>query len=182
MRSKARASLPEGTALTFIPQALHCCTRTLRQVSLSSTTSTRAPRRGPSRSVEGCSRRCGSRGRVSHNVLPRPWLVLIPNSPCISEISCLAMTRPRCPPSLLLDRKCLLCSSACNSASRSPGAMGSPLSCTAMRKRGALPRWSSATTRRISPCSVFFRAFSKRLSNAWRRRVGSPLMTRGTCG
>ncbi|MNN47698.1 hypothetical protein D3C81_1621310 [compost metagenome] len=111
-----------------------------------------------------------------------PVLLLMPNSPCIRPISCLAMTNPRWPPSLLLDRKWWLCNSACNKASRSAAANGSPLSCTAMRRRGSSPRWSSATTSRISPWSVFFRAFSSRLDKAWRRRVGSPLITRGTCG
>ncbi|MNT21112.1 hypothetical protein D3C72_1564370 [compost metagenome] len=60
--------------------------------------------------------------------------------------------------------------------------MGSPLSCTAIRRRGLVLRSSSATTIRISPSSVFFRAFSSRLNSVWRRRVGSPLITRGTCG
>ncbi|MCY1447074.1 hypothetical protein D9M71_636770 [compost metagenome] len=113
-----------------------------------------------------------------------PWLLLdlIPNSPCISMISCLAMTSPRWPPSLLLERKFLRCNSACIKASRSAAGIGSPLSWTAMRRRGRSLRWSSATTNRISPSSVFFRALSSRLSRVWRSRVGSPLMTRGTCG
>ncbi|MNH07497.1 hypothetical protein D3C79_668910 [compost metagenome] len=140
MRKRARASLPDGTALTFMPQALHCCTSTLRHVSLSSTTSTRASRSGLSRSAGGCSRREGSSGKVSHKVLPMPVLLLMPNSPCIRPISCLAMTSPRWPPSLLLERKWWLCNSACSKASRSAAGNGSPLSCTAIRRRGTSPR------------------------------------------
>ena len=182
VRSRARASLPDGTALTCRPQALHCCTSTLRQVSLSSTTSSRAPCSGPSRSEAGCSRRWASRGRVSHRVLP--WLppLWMPKSPCIRRTSWRAMIRPRRPPSLVAERKSLLCSSALSRASRSPASRGRPLSCTAMRRRGSAPLVSRATTSRISPSSVCLKALSSRLSSTWRRRVGSPPTTRGTWG
>ncbi|SVJ72876.1 Uncharacterised protein [Klebsiella pneumoniae] len=182
VRNWASASLPDDTALTFRPQPLHCCTSTLRQVSLSSTTSSRAPCSGPSRSAVGFSSCCGSSGRVSDRVVP--WLLpdWMPNSPPISRTSWRAMIRPRWLPSLLAERKSPLCSSAVSSASRSLASNGWPLSCTAMRRRGVSPWSSRATTSRISPSSVCLNALSSRLRTTWRRRVGSPPMTRGTCG
>ena len=82
-----KTTLADAAALTFRPHAVHCCTSTLRQVSLSSTTRTRAPLSGLSKSEVGCSRCCGSNGNVSHRLVPLFWPVLMPNSPPISMIN-----------------------------------------------------------------------------------------------
>ncbi|MCY1408237.1 hypothetical protein D9M71_235560 [compost metagenome] len=95
VRRWASASLPDATALTSMPQALHCCMTTLRQVWLSSTISSRAPCSGPSRSAAGCSSSCWSSGRLSQRVLPWASPVSMPNCPDISWISWRAMIRPR---------------------------------------------------------------------------------------
>ncbi len=119
VRSRASASLPEATALTSRPQPLHCCSSTLRQVSLSSTISRRVPCSGPSRSALFCARPSPASGRLIHSVLP--WLapVWMPKSPSISWTSWRAMIRPSRPPCRVAARKSWLSTAALSSASRS---------------------------------------------------------------
>ena len=189
-RSFSRQPEPSSASETCAFQDSMWCTRMLRLVALSSTTSTRRPARSVSASgslFATSSRLARSTGTRNQKREPRSASLSKPISPAIRSTSCLEIARPRpVPPKRLAmepsawvnDWKISLFFSAGTPMPESVTESWSQVVPSALSwPEGACV----VVTRTItSPRSVNFTAFPARFTRIWRRRASSARTVEGT--
>ena len=148
---------------------------------MSSTTSTRSPRRSARTTARAAapSGRFASRA-VNQNVLPRPSSLSTPMAPPIISASCLEIASPSPVPPYFRVVELSACENDSNSRARASGAMPIPVSATSKRISAVSAVSATRVTRTTtSPRSVNFTALPTRLVRICRSRAGSPRSTAG---
>lgn len=149
------AADPPSTAVTTKVMLRSCSVSTSRALSLSSTTSTRRPRRsGVGTSGTSAASFADSR-TVNQKVDPLPAVLSTPTVPPISSASRLLIASPSPVPPKRRVVEVSACSKLRNRRSRWASSSPMPVSATSKRSSSSpLLRWATRARRVISPCSV----------------------------